>query len=187
MPRLTSQHFVDCASDLLRENCGGDITLAMVLDACGAQKGSLYHFFPGGKEELLAAAVEKMRDCAMAHLRQCMEESRCASEGIRKHLHFVAKLIDRPDNGLGMPFLALASTIGENSASVQAACDNALREFEKFYSSQLVKDGFSNREAKKLAAFSVATVEGAIQLARLRGSSAPVKLAAEKIAELTTP
>ena len=186
MSRLTSQHFVDRTSELLREQCGGEISLSMVLEACGAQKGSLYHFFPGGKEELFVAAVEKMRGCVLAHLGKCMQESQSAADGIKKHLQFVAKLIDRPNSELGMPFLALGATIGESCKSVQIACEEALKDIESCLSKQLVVDGFSSREAKRLAAFAVAAIEGAILLARLRSNSAPVRLAADTIAALVS-
>lgn len=184
MSRLTSEHFVDRTSELLREQSGGDVTLSMVLEACGAQKGSLYHFFPGGKEELLAAAVKKMHACATRHIRQCIEETQSAAEGARKHLFHVARLIDRPGSRLGMPFLVLAATIGESSDSVHAACDSALKEIESLFANQLVVEGLSTKEAKRLTSFAIAAIEGSILFAHVRGSSKPVKLAAETIAEL---
>lgn len=184
MSRLTSQHFVDRTSQLLREHSGGDISLSMVLNACGAQKGSLYYFFPGGKDELLAAAVENMRQCAMTHIQKCMEESQSTVEGIQKHLHFVAKLVDSPESELGMPFLAMAATIGENSTSVRAVCEKALKWFESYFASQLVKEGYSNKEAKNLATMTMISIEGAILLARVRGNSSPIKLAAAQLGDL---
>ena len=184
MSRLTSEHFVDRTSELLREQSGGDVTLSMVLEACGAQKGSLYHFFPGGKEELLAAAVKKMHACATSHIRQCIEETQSAAEGARKHLLHIAKLIDRHDSVLGMPFLALAATIGETNESVHTACDAALKEIESLFSNQLVAEGVETKIAKRLSSFAMAAIEGSILFARVRGNSKPVKLAADMITEL---
>ena len=184
LARLTSEHFVDRTSELLREQSGGDVTLSMVLEACGAQKGSLYHFFPGGKDELVAAAVNKMHACATAHIRQCIEETQSAAEGARKHLLHVAKLIDEPGIALGMPFLALAATIGEANESVHAACGAAVKEIESLYSKQLVAEGVETKQAKRLAGFGLAAIDGSILFARVRGNSKPVKLAADMIAEL---
>ena len=185
LPRLTSDHFVDRTSELLREQGGGDVSLSMVLEACGAQKGSLYHFFPGGKDELVAAAVKKMHDCAATHIRQCIEETQSASAGARKHLLHVAKLIDEPGT-LGMPFLALAATIGEANESVQVACRAALKEIELLFSRQLVVEGTETSEAKRLASFAMAAIDGSILYARVKRNSKPVKLAADMIAELFT-
>ncbi len=184
LSRLTSEHFVDRMSELLREHGGGDVSLSMVLDACGAQKGSLYHFFPGGKEELVAAAVKKMHACATSHIRQSIEQTRSAAEGMRRHLIQIAKLIDRPDSGLGMPFLVLAATIGETNESVRAACNAALREINSLFYNQLVSEGHATKEARKLADFALAAIEGSILFSRVSGNSKPVKLAAEMIAEM---
>lgn len=156
----------------------------MVLDACGAQKGSLYHFFPGGKEELVAAAVKKMHNCATSHIRQCIEETQSAAEGARQHLLHIAKLIDQPDSGLGMPFLALAATIGETNTSVHAACDAAVKEIESLFVNQLVAEAVEKRQAKRLAGFAVAAIDGSILYSRVCGNSKPVKLAADMIAEV---
>ncbi len=158
--------------------------MSMVLEACGAQKGSLYHFFPGGKEELLAAAVKKMHTCATSHIRQCIDETQSAAEGARKHLLHVARLIDRPDSGLGMPFLALAATFGETNESVHMACQAALKEIESLFASQLVSEGLEAKQAKRLSGFAMAAIDGSILYARVRGNSKPVKLAADMIAEL---
>ncbi|MEM7454583.1 MAG: TetR/AcrR family transcriptional regulator [Planctomycetota bacterium] len=184
MPRLTSEHFVDRTSELLREQGGGDVSLSMVLEACGAQKGSLYHFFPGGKEELVAAAVKKMHACAASHIRQCIEETQSTAGGVRKHLLHISRLIDRPDGTLGMPFLALAATIGETNKCVHAACVSAVKEIETLLAGELVSEGFESREAKRLAGFAIAAIDGSILNARVQGSSRPVKLAADMIAEL---
>ena len=69
---------------------------------------------------------------------------------------------------------------------MKAACEEALKDIESCLSKQLVVDGFSSREAKRLAAFAVAAIEGAILLARLRSNSAPVRLAADTIAALVS-
>ena len=36
-------------------------TLSVITEATGLGKGSLYHFFPGGKEELAAAVLADLR------------------------------------------------------------------------------------------------------------------------------
>lgn len=161
--------------------------MSMVLKACGAQKGSLYHFFPGGKEELLVAAIKKMRRYSIEHIQKCIGETDSAAQAIKKHLQFLAKLFDRPSITHGMPYLALAATVGENNESVRKACEAAIKEIQSLYAGQLVKDGFSSKEAKSKAEFSILAVEGAILQARLRGNSAPLKLVASNLIEVLTP
>ena len=178
MPRLNSDLFIDRTCELLSTHCGGDVTLSTILDACNAQKGSLYHFFPGGKDELLAAAVENQANCAAAHIQRCLENSSTAAEAIQQHLEHISDLMDRPDSPVGMPFLALAATIGATNESARLACEDGIARIQSLYVKQLVKDGFTRKEAKNLAAFSVLAVDGAFLLSRSRGNTQPLKLAA---------
>ena len=160
MPRLTSEYFVDRTLELLRDQCGADVSLSTILEACGAQKGSLYHFFPGGKEALYTAAVEKMGLCATTHIQKCIEETDSASEAIQQQLSQLTKLIDQPNSSVGMPFLVLAATIGASNGGVREACENAISSIETLFSKQLIKDGFAAKEAKQLSAFCVLAVDG---------------------------
>ena len=186
LPRLTSEHFVDRTLELLRDQCGGDVSLSMILEACRAQKGSLYHFFPNGKEALYAAAVEKMGHCATTHIQKCIEETDSASEAVQQHLRELAKLIDQPNSPVGMPFLVLAATIGASNDGVRIACEKAISSIESLFSKQLIKDGFATRDAKRLATFCVLSVDGAILASRSQGNTQALKLAAKTLGKLFT-
>jgi TetR/AcrR family transcriptional repressor of lmrAB and yxaGH operons len=49
---------VAATAQLLRRRGYAGTTVSEFLDAAGAANGSLYHHFPGGKEELASAAIE---------------------------------------------------------------------------------------------------------------------------------
>ena len=184
MPRLTSDLFIERTCELLSRQCGSDVALSKILDACNAQKGSLYHFFPGGKEELLTAAVEKQCGCATEHVQSCLTTSDTAAEAVRQLVNEIAELMDRPDSPIGMPFIALAATIGASYEPVRLACETAITRIGSLFARQLVKDGFTTKEAKNLAAFCVPAIDGAMLLARSRGNTKPLKLAASNLATL---
>jgi TetR/AcrR family transcriptional repressor of lmrAB and yxaGH operons len=186
LARLTSEHFVDRTLELLREHSGADVSLSTILKACDAQKGSLYHFFPGGKEALYAAAVGKMEHCASVHIRQSIDETSSAAEAVQKHLGRLAKLIEQPNSPIGMPFLALAATIGGANEGVRAACEKAVTTIESLFAKQLIKDGFAAKDAKRLASFFVLAVDGAILASRFQGNTKPLKLAAKTLEHLFT-
>lgn len=184
MTRLTSEYFVNRTSELLRARGGADVTLSMVLEACDAQKGSLYHFFPGGKNELLAAAVEKMGAYAAADIQQCLEKCDTTAEAIQKHLRRVVRLLDKPDSPIGLPFVTLSATIGTVNEGVREKAEYAISTIESLYASGLIRDGFDTKDAKELATFSTFTVDGAIALSRARGNTKPLKLATAFLGEM---
>jgi AcrR family transcriptional regulator len=55
--RATRQRIIDGASTYLRSDAPGDMTLDDVRAITGTSKGQLFHYFPGGKEELLLAVA----------------------------------------------------------------------------------------------------------------------------------
>ncbi|MDT7663504.1 MAG: hypothetical protein QOD04_3060 [Pseudonocardiales bacterium] len=55
--RATRQRIIDGASIHLRSDAPGDMTLDDIRAITGTSKGQLFHYFPGGKEELLLAVA----------------------------------------------------------------------------------------------------------------------------------
>ena len=49
-------------AEVFREHGFEGASLALISDRTGLGKGSLYHFFPGGKEEMAAAVLEHIAD-----------------------------------------------------------------------------------------------------------------------------
>ena len=184
MPRLTSEHFIEKTSKLLSDQCGSDVSLAAILKECEAQKGSLYHFFPGGKNELYVATVKNMGICATNHISKCVEESDNAASAVSKHIRHIARLLERADRPIGLPFSAMAAIHGENNPAVREECDFAISRAQTIIAKQLVQDGFSNHKAKSLALFSILTIDGAILLSNSRGTSNPLNLTTTHLSQL---
>jgi len=57
MARDTRQKMIERAAILLAQKGLQGASFSEVLEASGAPRGSLYHHFPGGKDELVLAAV----------------------------------------------------------------------------------------------------------------------------------
>lgn len=64
--RATRQRIIDGAAAHLRDDAPGDMTLDDVRAVTGTSKGQLFHYFPGGKEELLLAVARAEADKVIA-------------------------------------------------------------------------------------------------------------------------
>ena len=107
MTKFTRDYFITQTCGLLGrvdQNC---VTLAEILDRCGARKGSLYHFFPRGKDELVVAAVGRLAGAAADDLRRHCERSGSTAEGVYRHVMAIAKWIDGPSASRSIPFSAV--------------------------------------------------------------------------------
>ena len=68
MPPSTRQTMIAGAASLLARRGMGGTSFSELLAATGAPRGSLYHHFPGGKEELIAEATRYVGDRLLAGL-----------------------------------------------------------------------------------------------------------------------
>ena len=181
MKRLTREIFIEQTCRLLNERGRTDFALSDVLDSCGAQKGSLYHFFPEGKNELVVAAVEQMSDCALAHVQRCLESEDSVSDAVYRQLSDLAKHVETRGRPIAIPFSAIAAITGDDNEEVTLACQLALQRLESAFLEGLKSDGLKASQAKSVAAFIIATIEGAFLLSRTRRTGQPLRLAAPNL------
>src|SRR5262252_7733943 len=69
------ERMIDSAIRLLAKHGLQATSFAEVLELSGTPRGSVYHHFPGGKEELVAAAVDRAGERATAALDESEEVS----------------------------------------------------------------------------------------------------------------
>ncbi len=181
MTRLTREFFVEQTCKLLNERGRTDFALSEVLKACGAQKGSLYHFFPEGKDELVVAAVNHMSECAYAHVQACLESEETVADAVYKQVTELARWADTPGRLIAIPFSAIAAITGDTHADVTMACRRALDRLESAFVTRLKADGLKVREAKSVASFILAAIEGGFLLSRTHRTSQPLRLVASNL------
>jgi TetR/AcrR family transcriptional repressor of lmrAB and yxaGH operons len=147
--------------------------LAEIVDHSGAPRGSLYFYFPGGKEELAKAALGE----AGAEWRRRIEAVVADAPDIGAAVEAVCRLLANDlaasDFQHGCPVAAVAlESAGEPVRQIieahYAEWEHAIIEFS-------VARGSIDREAAKpLATFVLASIEGAMLLAKVHRSREPL-------------
>ncbi|MEM8670468.1 MAG: TetR/AcrR family transcriptional regulator [Planctomycetota bacterium] len=178
MNRLTREVFVKQTCELLKERGRIDFALSDLLDACGARKGSLYHFFPDGKGEVILAAVEHMSQCALAHVSGCLEAEDSVSDAVFRVVNELAMWIETPGRFNAIPFTAIAAITGADDEAVRLACQQALQRVQTRFIKPLQDEGLKRKDAKSLAVFIVTVIEGAFLYSRTVQTSEPLRNAA---------
>jgi len=74
-PDLHRADLVAATGKLLRRRGYSGTTVSDFLEAAGAANGSLYHHFPGGKEDLASAAIEAAAEQVEAGLMRAFDET----------------------------------------------------------------------------------------------------------------
>jgi TetR/AcrR family transcriptional repressor of lmrAB and yxaGH operons len=171
------------SSSLLARRGYNGMGLKAVSEAAGLPFGSIYHHFPGGKEEIAAAAVTTAGASIEALLRDLFSGG-LEDRGIRAMFSFMAGQLAHTDWAKGCPVGTPALDGSADSEPVRQACEAVLGRWVGTLADALVRDGLRPKAARDLATTMIAAYEGAVLLARVQRSDAPLTVTAEAMVRL---
>jgi AcrR family transcriptional regulator len=148
-----------------------------VLDLTGAPRGSIYHHFPGGKDELISAAVERAGSHALKALDD--RDNASAEEITAVFLGLWRELLIRSTFRAGCAVLAV--TVATDSPDLLNEAGAVFRAWRGRLAQLLAEGGLTAKEAEQFAATLVAASEGAVALSRAEQSIEPFDLVAEQL------
>ncbi|MFF5290753.1 TetR/AcrR family transcriptional regulator [Paractinoplanes globisporus] len=148
-------------------------SFAEVLQLTGAPRGSIYHHFPAGKDQLVAAAVEASGRQALSLLDGLAGES---PERITEtFLGLWRLLLERTDNRAGCAVLAV--TVATRSDDLLDRAGEVFRAWRARLTVLFAAGGLPDPE--QFATTLIAASEGAVVLARAERSIAPFDAVAD--------
>jgi TetR/AcrR family transcriptional repressor of lmrAB and yxaGH operons len=165
---------VSAAGKLLRRQGYHGTGLAEIVSESGAPRGSLYFYFPGGKEELACEAIEASGAEWRARLASVIEGARDPGEAIEAVCRELAKDLVASKFENGCPVATVALEAAGTSESVRKACAAQFENWEKLIAEKLVAQGLPAAAAEAVGTFVLGAVEGAMLLARSRRDPAPL-------------
>jgi TetR/AcrR family transcriptional regulator, lmrAB and yxaGH operons repressor len=163
--RLLAQHGLQATS------------FAEVLALTGAPRGSIYHHFPEGKDQLIGAAVDLAGARALTALDDKVGAS--AEEITAFFLGIWREILGRSHFGAGCAVLAV--TVATDSPDLLTHAGAVFRAWRGQLAELLEHGGLTAREATRFAATLVAASEGAVVLGRAEQSMEPFDLVCEQL------
>lgn len=164
---------IETTAGLLQRQGYRNTGLNQILEEAGTPKGSLYHYFPGGKEELAAAAIaHAATDVATRLTAICAAEATPESAIDAVLDHFIAEL---EESGFqkGCPVATVALEEAGQNPTLQQACAQAYQVWQSGLEAFLQAHGRPDA-AGAAEAFLVA-LEGALLLSRVRHDTNPLR------------
>jgi TetR/AcrR family transcriptional repressor of lmrAB and yxaGH operons len=181
MPRTTTARgdAIAAAASLFRRQGYAATGLETILAASGAPKGSFYHHFPGGKEDLAVEAVRLGGRQVMERLAQAAAVS--ATAGALVTAAAAAQAAELHDSGyeLGCPVATLTLELAGTSEAVADESRSAFERWAEPLAGKLRAAGRTSAEAAGLARWAIANLEGALLLARASRDASIITDAAE--------
>lgn len=173
--KSTRDQFIATMSALLEAQGYHGTGLNQVVRESGAPKGSLYYHFPGGKEELTAAAVAQTAAEMAGRIDRAMTSRRDPALALASFVDALAEHVEGSAFRGGAPLAAVALETAGESEVLGRACEEAYALWESRFAEGLRSGGVDDEDARWLATAIVALVEGAIVLARARRNVAPLR------------
>lgn len=149
-------------AETFREHGYAGASLALLCKATGLGKGSLYHFFPGGKEEMAAAVLADIKNWFEGHIFTPLQQTRHPREAIDGMFRITT---DYFRSGQRICLVGMMGLSDTRDVFAQRLREYFLRWIEAL-SASLTTAGIPPLLARELAEESVAGIQGAITLAR---------------------
>jgi len=153
-----------------------------VIAASGAPKGSLYHYFPGGKLQLAQEALEHFGQERCRGLEAALAGAAPPDQKIKRLFGALAKGLVREDFRLGCAVAGVSLDLDEDAAALAPVCAAQLALWADTVAAALLPLAPARRLA--LGRFTVTAFEGALVQARALRSAEPVLEAGELVAGL---
>jgi TetR/AcrR family transcriptional repressor of lmrAB and yxaGH operons len=160
---------IDGAVRLLATRGVEGTSFAEVLDLTSTPRGSVYYHFPGGKSELVHAAMDLASERAIAGMDAAAGDP--VVSVVRRFLGLWRDLLDASDLTAGCAVVAVTVATQEDELLDHAGA--IFRSWTELFVGFFVADGLERVSARRLAVTVIAAAEGAVALCRAERSRKP--------------
>jgi AcrR family transcriptional regulator len=179
--RASRERMLDATEALLRERGLAGAGIQQVVARSGAPIGSVYHFFPGGKTQLVAEALRIHGDKARALFQRILEDTgKPLPERLRILFRTAASGFDRGGANKGCAIGAVSLDLDVTHEALRTVCRDAMDGWIAAIAQELPGPDESAR--RSFAEMVVVSLEGAFILSRARQSGTPFITAGEWLA-----
>jgi TetR/AcrR family transcriptional repressor of lmrAB and yxaGH operons len=175
----TRKKLVEATAALLRRQGYHATGLSHIVAESGAPRGSLYFYFPDGKDELARAALLASSAEWRARIEAATAGARDFGEAIDATVAVLADDLESSgwDNGCPVAAVALEST----SELVRRTVQEHFESWLDVVAGRLTAFGVPEAAARQLALVTLSAFEGALLLARVQRSRAPLVAAGQAL------
>jgi AcrR family transcriptional regulator len=176
---------VRSAASLIRSRGVSATSFSEVLADSGAPRGSIYHHFPDGKDQLAADAIRWTSERVLAHQRACPATTASGVLGCFIDMWRQVVLASHGTQGCVVAGVAIDSVGGE--PGLIDVVRATFRSWLDLLADQLKVVGVPAAQAMPIATVTVAGMEGALILCRAEGNSMPLETVAAELMLLLPP
>ena len=178
----TRERIVNAGADLFRRQGYNATGVKQIVEAARAPFGSLYHFFPGGKEQLGAATIRWSGEMYGQLLPAVFDPAPVVVTGVVDFFAGAAEHLRETDYADACPIATVALEVSSVSEPLREACADVFEGWIAAGTERFALAGIEEATALRLAIGMIAALEGAFVLSRALRSTEPLDIAGELVA-----
>ncbi|MDQ6806563.1 MAG: TetR/AcrR family transcriptional regulator [Actinomycetota bacterium] len=179
----TRDRIVDASAELFRRQGYSATGVKQIVTAAQAPFGSVYHFFPGGKEQLGAEAIRHSGALYLQLIPAVFDLAPDVVTGTRDFFAGAAAHLVETDYADACPIATIALEVSSTSEPLREACADVFESWIVAGGQRLETAGIPPEKARELAIAMIAALEGAFVLARAPRSAEPLTIAGALVAD----
>lgn len=180
----TRDRIIVATNELFRRHGFNGTSLKQISEAANATMGSIYHFFPGGKEALGVAVIQSTGAIYRELFELIAAQSSDPAAAYVDFFDGAAAILEESDYIDPCPIGTIAREVANTSEPLRVAASGAFGSWIDAATAHLIGAGIEPDHAAELAQVFVATIEGMFVLSRTQRSTAPLKAAGRSLSEL---
>ncbi|WDH80718.1 TetR/AcrR family transcriptional regulator [Paenibacillus urinalis] len=154
--------------------------LNQIIKESNTPKGSLYHYFPHGKEELAHVCIQKANEDILQKFEACFTASDNTGDAIQLFVH---KLADETEAAGFTGFLPFSFWAAVETSCIshqlREACQGVFADWQQVIAKNLIKDGISEQKARETGLLVISLLEGALIISLTNQDKQPMLTAAD--------
>jgi AcrR family transcriptional regulator len=178
----TRERIVDASAELFRHQGYSATGVKQIVTAAEAPFGSLYHHFPGGKEQLGAEAVRTSGALYELLIPAVFDPAPDLVSAVRAFFEGAAEHLRETDYEDACPIATVALEVSSHSETMRQACAEVFESWIAAGLPRFMAAGLDAAQARELVIFMICALEGAFVLARAARSTEALHIAGEQTA-----
>ena len=180
----TRERMIEAAARLFQRRGYHGVGLMDIVREGAAPRGSIYHHFPGGKEELAVEAVQSGSRRVTELFERAAERSSMAAELVLEIGRELAGGLEESGFVEGCPLATVTLETAPASEALRAACEAAYADWLRVLSARFAQRGVPVERSRSLALLTLGAWGGALVMSRARCDTEPLRLISRELAQL---
>jgi AcrR family transcriptional regulator len=183
----TKDRIMDSSAELFRRQGYTGTGIKQILAGANAPFGSLYHFFPGGKEQLGAETIRSSGQLYIQLFATIVMQAPDVPSAVSAFFSGAAETLVETDYADACPIATVALEVASTNEQLREACADVFDSWIAGATQYFAAAGIPQNTARELAISMLCLLEGAFVFCRAMRSTEPLHVAgANAVAAVTS-